>query len=241
MKCHRFGVQKKHWHGGQCLHAPSSSGRQSRSAPLSCRREKHTRTRALCQNGCAARAPTQAALSTLAKEASMKTYSYPRDQFMAFLQEAADNGEVIQLTYYGGTHPGDTRPVAPTTVYKTRFRGLCIQTGIEKIYLYEKCYFPQLSGEGMRTFFWTKSRFRHCLRGAAPLPYGHSPRLSPPRRLGRLHQGGFQPPWRHLHSQGFLREGNLSRTFAAYPRRYASAVFHGSLTSSPHGVFISYR
>lgn len=80
----------------------------------------------------------------------MKTYSYPRDQFMAFLQEAADNGEVIQLTYYGGTHPGDTRPVAPTTVYKTRFRGLCIQTGIEKIYLYEKCYFPQLSGEQKR-------------------------------------------------------------------------------------------
>ena len=26
----------------------------------------------------------------------------------------------------------------------------------------------------------------HRLRGAAPLPFGHSPRLSPPRRLGRM-------------------------------------------------------
>lgn len=76
----------------------------------------------------------------------MKTYTYPQEQFMEYLQEAADNGEVIQLTYYGGTHPGDTRPVVPITVLKTRFHGLCIQTGIEKTYLYEKCYFPQMFG-----------------------------------------------------------------------------------------------
>ena len=29
----------------------------------------------------------------------MKTYPYPQDQIMEYLQEAADNGEVIQLTY----------------------------------------------------------------------------------------------------------------------------------------------
>ena len=28
----------------------------------------------------------------------MKTYPYPQDQIMEYLQEAADNGEVIQLT-----------------------------------------------------------------------------------------------------------------------------------------------
>lgn len=48
----------------------------------------------------------------------MKTYPYPQDQIMEYLQEAADNGEVIQLTYYGGTRPGETRSVVPTTVYK---------------------------------------------------------------------------------------------------------------------------
>jgi hypothetical protein len=36
---------------------------------------------------------------------------------MEYLQEAADNGEVIQLTYYGGTRPGEARSVVPTTVY----------------------------------------------------------------------------------------------------------------------------
>ena len=46
----------------------------------------------------------------------MKTYPYPQDQIMEYLQEAADNGEVIQLTYYGGTRPGEARSVVPTTV-----------------------------------------------------------------------------------------------------------------------------
>ena len=76
----------------------------------------------------------------------MKTYPYPQDQIMEYLQEAADNGEVIQLTYYGGTRPGETRSVVPTTVYKTRFHGICIDSNIEKTYLYEKCYFPKMFG-----------------------------------------------------------------------------------------------
>lgn len=62
----------------------------------------------------------------------MKTYPYPQDQIMEYLQEAADNGEVIQLTYYGGTRPGEARSVVPTTVYKTRFHGICIDSNIEK-------------------------------------------------------------------------------------------------------------
>lgn len=90
----------------------------------------------------------------------MKTYPYPQDQIMEYLQEAADNGEVIQLTYYGGTRPGEARSVVPTTVYKTRFHGICIDSNIEKTYLYEKCYFPKMFGVQKRNALAdTPSRF----------------------------------------------------------------------------------
>ena len=89
----------------------------------------------------------------------MKTYPYPQDQIMEYLQEAADNGEVIQLTYYGGTRPGEARSVVPTTVYKTRFHGICIDSNIEKTYLYEKCYFPKMFGVQKR------ERQKFCVHG----------------------------------------------------------------------------
>lgn len=69
-----------------------------------------------------------------------------RDQIIEYLKQAADAGEVIPLTYYGGTHPGTTREVVPTNIFKTRFHGIHVDTGIEKTYLYEKCYFPSLFG-----------------------------------------------------------------------------------------------
>lgn len=113
----------------------------------------------------------------------MTTYTYPQAQIMEYLQEAADDGEVIQLTYYGGTHPGDTRPVVPITVLKTRFHGLCIQTGIEKTYLYEKCYFPQMFGVQKRNaLLGTPSRFAESSKRFD----GFSKSVSDAREIRRL-------------------------------------------------------
>lgn len=119
-------------------------------------------------------------------------YSFPQEQIMEYLQEAAENGEVIPLTYYGGSHPGETRSVVPTTVYKTRFHGICMDSGKEKTYLYEKCYFPQLCGMQKRNSFSeyschtgisnfsTKSKFAESSRRFSEI----SGKASPPKNKG---------------------------------------------------------
>jgi hypothetical protein len=67
-----------------------------------------------------------------------------RAQMIDYLE--SNIGRPVQLVYYGGTHPGDARPVKPTRVLQSRFYGICLKTGIEKTYLYEKCYFPAIHG-----------------------------------------------------------------------------------------------